>query len=119
MTVIVAMYTSALIGKGKKMSDYIKRENATEVYSKLYWMHEGLLNFQEELGKVYDEILNIPSADVAPVRHGRWIEGPMCIECSCCGELFNDEIVYMHDPFGKPRYCPCCGSRMDGGGDDE
>lgn len=37
----------------------------------------------------------------------------MCIECSCCGELLNDEIVYMHDPFGKPRYCPCCGSKMD------
>ena len=43
--------------------------------------------------------------DVEPVKHGHWIEGPMCIECSCCGEIFSDEIVYMCDPYRKPRRC--------------
>ena len=93
------------------MSDYIKREDATEVYSKLYWMHEGLLNFQEELGKVYDEILGIPSADAAPVRHGRWYKNDqdkllMRIRCSIC-----NKAIYSENHFA---YCPNCGARMDG-----
>lgn len=94
------------------MSDYIKREDATEVYSKLYWMHEGLLNFQEELGKVYDEILSIPSADVAPVRHGRWVvidaEEPRRYGCSECKRL----------SWHMENYCPNCGARMDGEDDE-
>ena len=92
------------------MTDYIKREDATEVYSKLYWMHEGLLNFQEELGKVYDEILSIPSADAAPVRHGHWIKNdPHCDglaflwNCSECGGESDEGY----------RYCPACGAIMD------
>lgn len=89
------------------MSDYIKREDATEVYSKLYWMHEGLLNFKEELGKVYDEILSIPSSDVAPVRHGRWVvidaEEPRRYGCSECKRL----------SWNMDNYCPNCGARMD------
>ena len=89
------------------MSDYIKRDDALNAFNNAFYA--GLTA----------KINKIPSEDVEPVRHGRWIEGPMCIECSCCGELFNDEIVYMHDPFGKPRYCPCCGSKMDGGDEDE
>lgn len=95
------------------MSDYIKREDATEVYSKLYWMHEGLLNFQEELGKVYDEILSIPSADVAPVRHGRWVvidaEEPRRYGCSECKRL----------SWHMENYCGKCGARMDGDEDDD
>ena len=90
------------------MSDYIKREDATEVYSKLYWMHEGLLNFQEELGEVYDEIISIPSADVAPVRHGRWVvidaEEPRRYGCSECKRL----------SWHMENYCGNCGARMDG-----
>ena len=61
-----------------------------------------------------------PSADVAPVKHGKWVLGN--VEpgyftpggnrpwiCSDCGWLAS----YM---LGKPneRYCPSCGARMDG-----
>lgn len=53
--------------------------------------------------------------DEEPVRHGHWIEGAMCIECSRCGEKFSDEIVYMCRPHRKPKRCPECGARMDGG----
>ena len=106
------------------MSDYIKREDATEVYSKLYWMHEGLLNFKEELGKVYDEILSIPSSDVAPVRHGHWdVREPMPMHdikvnlswgnwyvCTGCG--FATTAIEGH--ITQYKYCPSCGARMDG-----
>lgn len=58
-----------------------------------------------------------PAADVAPVRHGRWIEYTKVIipepynkweqawKCSECG--FDDGFVAYN-------YCPNCGARMDG-----
>lgn len=66
-----------------------------------------------------------PAADVAPVRHGRWVLGN--VEpgyftpggnrpwiCSDCGWLAS----YM---LGKPKenYCPNCGAKMDGAGNGE
>jgi len=54
-----------------------------------------------------------PTADVAPVARGRWINDdgiPGLYRCSACG------IVDHREP--KHRYCPSCGARMDaeGGG---
>ena len=51
----------------------------------------------------------IPTADVAPVRHGRWIkrEHDMDYYCALC----NADMRY------PSRYCPNCGSRMDKDGD--
>ena len=58
------------------------------------------------------KILNqFPSADVAPVRHGRWVPqvvlGQKAWDCSECKTL------------GSPqwRWCPVCGAKMDGGAD--
>ena len=51
------------------------------------------------------------AADVAPVRHGRWImhddELGLTCECSVC------HIETM----GDGNYCPNCGAKMDGGTD--
>ena len=68
------------------------------------------------------EIIDAPAADVAPVRHGRFLgtefdgyaDGlPVYYEwqCSECGRIFEDE---------EPAYefCPYCGAKMDGGQDD-
>ena len=43
-----------------------------------------------------------PSADVAPVLHGRWIGGDYD-KCSVCGGL----------ELGRTNYCPHCGAKMD------
>ena len=69
-------------------------------------------NFQEF---IVDEI---PTADVAPVRHGYWIEqenwapDDYYYTCSACGEDYN--TIY-----GTPDYnfCPHCGAKMDGDGE--
>ena len=48
-------------------------------------------------------------ADVAPVRHGRWIStGAISCKCSECHhlELKTRTLEY--------AYCPACGARMDG-----
>ena len=52
-------------------------------------------------------ILDIPSADVAPVRHGHWIECNygLTFECSEC--KYPTE-------YNLTDYCPNCGAKMDG-----
>ena len=59
------------------------------------------------------KILNqFPGADVAPVRHGRWLPqvvlGQKAWDCSECKTL------------GSPhwKWCPVCGAMMDGGAID-
>lgn len=49
-----------------------------------------------------------PTADAAPVVHGKWKEREfgMAHECSECGHC---EIYVL------PNFCPDCGARMDGG----
>ena len=62
-------------------------------------------------GVVYiDDIKNIPAADVAPVRHGRWetnSDRPDSLICSVCNCGFD---MWKHDPH---NYCPNCGAKMD------
>ena len=64
-----------------------------------------------------DDLMEIPPADVAPVRHGRWLgwgkSGTPTYEnygtCSVCGE--DAEIYTEHR-----NYCQNCGAKMDGDG---
>lgn len=53
------------------------------------------------------EIARFPTADVEPVRHGRWLPNKITAssKCSECGRVFADETPC----------CPNCGTRMDGG----
>ena len=59
----------------------------------------------------------IPSADVAPVRHGRWIRphwknSNYCCDCSeCGGEAMHRE--YQWNKNGIYPICPNCGAKMD------
>ena len=58
---------------------------------------------------VLDEM---PAADVAPVRHGRWINENFYTHCSDCGKMA------IYDKYGQEvesDYCPHCGAKMDGG----
>ena len=69
------------------------------------------------------KILNqFPVADVAPVRHGRWVQVIVHVEfedgfvdrveeyCSACHEPNERRCTY---------FCPNCGAKMDGGADNE
>lgn len=66
------------------------------------------------------EIRNAPTADVAPVVHGRWISweeadnpipSPHWHECSVCHDAAQ---VLVNDIELLSGYCPNCGARMDG-----
>lgn len=69
--------------------------------------------------EIIDALENIPSADVAPVVHGRWIHSRYedCseqferVKCSQC----NHEAYAMAFYVRGGNYCPKCGAKMDGG----
>lgn len=56
---------------------------------------------------VFRHIRNAPTADVAPVRHGHWIEDGDCQICSECDE------EHCWDEY-RAAYCDSCGAKMDG-----
>ena len=96
------------------MADYIEREDLLE----LYRIDDPVLNENGHvpLPVIRQNIMDIPAADVAPVRHGRWetnSDRPDSLICSVCKCGFD---VWKHDPH---NFCPNCGSKMDGGDNDE
>ncbi len=92
------------------MAEYIERKRA------IVDACNSLELYSFEYAKLEDALNKIPAADVAPVRHGRWIDAYPDIEpnpmfmygiCSECG--FEQGISkYL-------SYCPNCGAKMDGG----
>ena len=88
------------------MAEYIERRTAIE----------HLNVWRGGCGSAEECILAEPAADVAPVVHGRWVthyrSGTPAAEgyVSTCCDMWNKR---------KSPYCPNCGAKMDGGGDDE
>ena len=71
-------------------------------------------NFRDEYptALIHALIDSVPTADVQPVRHGRWeldvLDGtpgyrPVCIVCSECHRI----------NYGSTPYCPNCGCAME------
>lgn len=85
------------------MAEYVERE---KVLSKAAPV-EGCFS---DMISAYDVVM-LPAADVAPVRHGRWgthSDRPDSLICSVCNCGFD---MWKHDPH---NYCPNCGAKMDG-----
>lgn len=91
------------------MAEYIEREAAV-----MRLMQDGCS------AKNIQSIMELPAADVAPVRHGRWITweeagndipSPHRHECSVChdaAQVLVNGVELLSD------YCPNCGAKMDG-----
>lgn len=92
------------------MAEYIEREELLE----LYRMDDPVLNENGHvpLPVIRQNIMDIPAADVAPVRHGRWECNKPCPVCG--GDRFEglDADIWAD---WEPPYCPNCGAKMDGG----
>lgn len=97
------------------MSRYIDADAAIDLIRQYsFFDGNGESVVPEEI--LLSEIKRQPTADVAPVRHGKWIfEGLIGFVCSECKEGYRDQPTLM----GKPMfdYCPICGAKMDGGED--
>ena len=102
-----------------EMKEYIERETVLSypIRKDHYDREHGNEHFIFGIESVMEYVENLPAADVALVRHGRWIFDHMTGEwsyysrCSECGhqEFFaNDSVEKRH------KYCYYCGALMDG-----
>ena len=121
------------------MAEYIERSEAEKVASRYGCTNGSALGVHSGLADcIAYEILKLPPADVAPVRHGRWVlrhkrvggfrrytgldemgeQHTIIVDeraehddlyCSECGRQSADNWL---------NYCPNCGAKMDGGQDD-
>lgn len=84
------------------MAEYIDRAAA----------HEAIIN-NGYIDDMLKDLYEIPAADVAEVRHGRWVISfnfqtftydAICSNCGRCVPA-KDMPIY--------KYCPHCGAKMD------
>lgn len=91
------------------MAEYIEREAAEDAAGEAY-----LKGLNPEWA-----VRDVPTADVVPVMHGKWIRphwknSDYCCNCSeCDGEAMHRE--YQWNKKGIYPICPNCGAKMDGG----
>lgn len=50
---------------------------------------------------VRQNIIDAPTIDCEPVKHGEWVDGLKCSECTLVD-------------WTRPNHCPNCGAKMDG-----
>ena len=119
------------------MADYIKREDAKELFEMLLEQYhdtgvevikhtaaiapkefhiseeDDIADFNFEIDGWKKDLSEIPSADVAPVRHGRWEDefkedAEAFVKhryvCTACSNW---------QTYSKTAYCPNCGASMD------
>ena len=111
---------SVIVENGKKvltMTEYIEREAISEEIRKYYYKNPPNFSYGEGFDRGLDRaqraILDAPSSDVAPVRHGRWTDGdPYCPICRKNKFVGLDADIWAD---WQPDYCPNCGAKMDGG----
>ena len=102
------------------MPEYIEREAAMDIFGDVpmwdgyyepypFEVHCAIVGVVK---LIKEELRKVPTADVAPVRHGRWVthsDRPDSLICSVCKCGFD---MWKHDPH---NFCPNCGSKMDEG----
>ena len=112
------------------MAEYIKREDAIE----LFWPVDpendgsdgctvGLKCGHYNSNEIETMLSDLPAAEVAEVRHGRWVSphwrnSDFACNCSVCGGEAMHREYRWHERSIYP-ICPNCGARMDKEADHE
>lgn len=84
------------------MAEYIEREDVRE-----------MMRMEYDDDYADEAVDRLPTADVAPVRHGEWIDVEddygSYLRCSICG----DEFTSWEADCARMNYCPNCGAKME------
>ena len=104
------------------MAEYIEREallaeleDEIDFVSPFYNAEQNQY-FTMGLRCAYRDAQRFPAADVAPVRHGRWIkESDGGTRCSVCNKRVRNVTGGWYEPvdLSDMPYCPKCGAKMD------
>ena len=98
------------------MAEYIERETFLKAIEERYCLpckeagrdHNGCKCDVCWVDDMRGDAIDAPTADVAPVVHGRWVDngipGSMLSGCSVCGFTCGAYSFF---------YCPNCGAKMD------
>ena len=96
------------------MKEYIEREEVLKHKRKMSGADFGGEFWDEAV--LCEDIRKIPTADVASVVHGRWLDTDTfdfhCVhiyQCSNCRREVTDDYIDNH------KFCLHCGAKMDGG----
>ena len=90
------------------MAEYIEREALMIALSKEIIGDGDYYNGKDDMqDEIRDMVSRFPAADVAPVRHGRWL----CVDTDTeqfflCNRCKKKE-------YWESDYCPNCGAKMD------
>lgn len=93
------------------MADYIERDAAIEAFEdcdtdvmELYG--ESVFSFPN----VRNLLQSVPTADVAPVIHGHWVQRRSSWYCSYCDKGYR--ITCGSVAANNHNFCPNCGAKM-------
>lgn len=93
------------------MAEYIEREAAVGFLEAIS-RNADCECISKALIKGAKRLNAMPAADVAPVRHGRWIKDGDFLICLVCETEINKKNSL--GSYNSKNYCPNCGARMDG-----
>ena len=101
------------------MAEYIEREALMEdcksMINEMWNSKTAPVSWAHAYAEFLDNVERVPTADVAPVVHGRWEYIPQTLNtlsqlrCPFCGWWSLDPSID-----GGYNYCPNCGAKMDG-----
>lgn len=103
------------------MSDYIERDALMDkIGERLAYLRKengDYDHYTDGYEECYCKVEDAPAADVVPVKHGTWEKTNMdgFLRCSTCRDCYIDE-KWLDGK--KWNFCPVCGAKMNGGGDD-
>ena len=93
---------------GSRVADYIDREKIFSIWRSM--------PAPASVTSLAAAISQTPAADVAEVRHGRWMTTdayPHHLYCSVCYKTYAKNAKWVNELDLPTNYCPSCGARMD------
>ena len=88
--------------------EYIERETAVAWFMPYAHAGESI-----DADVVISDIKGMTAADVAPVRHGQWIDKGEYAVCTECGGRSGTQYDGVEPIPLMTQFCPSCGAKMD------